>query len=166
MKRIASLLLAVVLVLAMLPVTAQAATDPLMDDEDMILDYGASDNDVAAQGVELMAAASEQTYEMANIPKNGTYQTMSTSQKMIDVIKDFEGFRSKAYWDNTQWTVGYGTRAANGNVTVTVIIFPAVEGMVKVASGVGVKNRVFSPLVTPLGIYKSYLPYTTFSPSI
>ena len=119
MKRIASLLLAVVLVLAMLPVTAQAATDPLMDDEDMILDYGASDNDVAAQGVELMGAASEQTYEMENIPKNGTYQTMSTSQKMIDVIKDFEGFRSKAYWDNTQWTVGYGTRAANGNVTVT-----------------------------------------------
>ena len=119
MKRIASFILAAVLILTMIPVTAQAAPDPLMDDEDMILDYGTFEGDAGMQGVELMSAASEQTYQMADIPKNGEYKTMTTSQEMIDVIKDFEGFRSKAYWDNSQYTVGYGTRADGPNVTVT-----------------------------------------------
>ena len=33
-----------------------------------------------------------------------------TSDAGIDLIKDFEGFSAKPYWDYEQWTVGYGTR--------------------------------------------------------
>ena len=35
---------------------------------------------------------------------------MRTSQKMINVLKKMEGFAPRAYWDHSQWTVGYGTR--------------------------------------------------------
>ena len=116
MKRIASLLLAFVLILTMLPMTAQAAE---MDGEDVILDYGAEFSEIRTQGVELMGASSVETFKMADIPAGKSYKTMTASQEMIDVIKDFEGFRSKAYWDNSQWTVGYGTRASGPDVTVT-----------------------------------------------
>ena len=56
---------------------------------------------------------------MADIPEGKSYQKLTASQEMIDIIKDFEGFSSKAYWDNSQWTVGYGTRASGPDVTVT-----------------------------------------------
>lgn len=111
MKKFASLILALVMLLTLLPVTAQASE---MDWEDPILDYGALPG-----GVELMSTGSEQTFEMADIPEGGSYESLSASQEMIDIIKDFEGFRSKAYWDNSQWTVGYGTRASGPDVTVT-----------------------------------------------
>ena len=116
MKRFASLLLAFVLILTMIPVAAQAAE---MDGEDVILDYGAAFGGIGTQSVELMGKAHEETFVMADIPEGKSYQKMTTSQKMIDIIKDFEGFRSKAYWDNSQWTVGYGTRASGPDVTVT-----------------------------------------------
>lgn len=114
MKRFASLILAVVMILTMIPVAAHAAE---IDGEDMILDYGNFDNDAAAQGISLMAAG--KTYKMKDIPAGETYREMTASQLMIDVIKDFEGFSAKAYWDNTQYTVGYGTRASGPNVVVT-----------------------------------------------
>ena len=116
MRRIASLLLTVVLMLTMIPAVAHAAQ---IDGEDVILNYGDFDSAVGVQSVELMAAAAEQTFELADIPAGKTYQNMSASQEIIDVIKDFEGFRAKAYWDNSQWTVGYGTRASGSGVTVT-----------------------------------------------
>ena len=117
MKKFVGMLLALVLVLTMFPVTAQA--NEMIDGEDPILDYGSLIPGVENQSVELMSSAAEETFEMADIPAGGMYQTMSTSQEMIDVIKDFEGFRSNAYWDNSQWTVGYGTRASGSGVTVT-----------------------------------------------
>lgn len=116
MKRFASLLLAFVMVLIMIPVAAQAAE---IDGEDLVLDYGTFDSEAGMQSVELMGSASAEIFEMADIPAGGTYKSLSASQEMIDVIKDFEGFRSKAYWDNSQWTVGYGTRASGPDVTVT-----------------------------------------------
>ena len=116
MKRIASLLLAFVLILTMLPMTAQAAE---MDGEDVILDYGAVFSEIETQSVELMGKAHEETFVMADIPEGKSYEKLTASQEMIDIIKDFEGFRSKAYWDNSQWTVGYGTRASGPDVTVT-----------------------------------------------
>ena len=114
MKRIVSMILVLVLVLTALPVAARAAE---IVEEDAVLDYGAPDQDGAAYS--LMGAASGKTYEMADIPEGGKYQNMSASQEIIDVIKDFEGFRSKAYWDNSQWSVGYGTRCSGSGVTVT-----------------------------------------------
>ena len=116
MKKIASLILALALIVTMMPVTAQAAE---LDGEDPVLDYGTIMGGAEVQSAELMGSASNELFELDDIPAGGTYQSMSASQEIIDVIKDFEGFRSKAYWDNTQWTVGYGTRAENGDVTVT-----------------------------------------------
>ena len=115
MKRFASMLLALVLLFSLIPVSAQAAT---MDGEDMILDYG-SFADTDAMAMELNGSASRELFEMADIPAGGKYQTMYASQEIIDVIKDFEGFRAKAYWDNSQWSVGYGTRCSGSGVTVT-----------------------------------------------
>ena len=115
MKRIASLILALALIFTMIPVSVQAAE---IDGEDPILDYGTIMGGDEAQSVELMSSASDKIFKMADVPAGGKYKTMSTSQEMVDVIKDFEGFRSKAYWDNSQWTVGYGTRGSEG-MTVT-----------------------------------------------
>ena len=114
MKRIASILLALVLFLTALPVAADAA---VMDGEDVILEYGAAENDPAA--VQLMSTGSQELFELADIPEGEEYQYLSASQEIIDVIKDFEGFRSTPYWDNTQWTVGYGTRCSGPDVRVT-----------------------------------------------
>lgn len=38
------------------------------------------------------------------------------SQEMIDILKRWEGFSKKPYWDNSQWTVGYGTRVPDGKL--------------------------------------------------
>ncbi len=35
---------------------------------------------------------------------------LKISESCINFIKEHEGFSEKAYWDNTQWTIGYGTR--------------------------------------------------------
>ena len=116
MKRIVSMLLVLVLVLTALPVSARAAQVEVVE-EDPILEYGSFEQDGAA--LELMSAAGQETFEMADIPQGGAYQNMSSSQKIIDVIKDFEGFRSTPYWDNSQWSVGYGTRCSGPDVSVT-----------------------------------------------
>lgn len=42
-----------------------------------------------------------------------TYTQMTTSQSMIDMIKDMEGFRAEPYWDVSQWSVGYGSGCGN-----------------------------------------------------
>ena len=116
MKRIVCLLIAVVMMLTLIPVSAQAAQ---MDAEDVILDYGTFAGETGSQSVELMASASEKIFEMADIANGAAYQQMSPSQKIIDVIKDFEGFRSKAYWDKSQWTYGYGSRAPGSGATIS-----------------------------------------------
>ena len=116
MKRIVCLLIAVVMMLTLIPVSAQAAQ---MDGEDVILDYGTFAGETGSQSVELMASASEKIFEMADIANGAAYQQMSPSQKIIDVIKDFEGFRSKAYWDKSQWTYGYGSRAPSSGATIS-----------------------------------------------
>lgn len=40
-------------------------------------------------------------------------------QRIIDQLKQDEGFRAKAYWDNKQFTYGYGTRAPRPGATIT-----------------------------------------------
>ena len=116
MRRIVCFLVTVIMMLSMIPVVAQASQ---IDGEDVILNYGTCGNEVATQSVELMASASEQVFAMADIPAGMSYQEMSPSQKIIDVIKDFEGFSATAYWDNSQWTYGYGSRASGSGATIT-----------------------------------------------
>ena len=52
---------------------------------------------------------------MGAMPVRAESQTIA-SQDMIDVLKRWEGFSSKPYWDNTQWTIGYGTRVPDGKL--------------------------------------------------
>ena len=91
MKRFASFLLAVVMVLTLIPVALPASAAEL---------YGMEDLDGAE------------------------YVTMTSSQEMIDIIKDFEGFSATPYKDNSQWTVGYGSYCGDSsdpkpNITLT-----------------------------------------------
>lgn len=44
--------------------------------------------------------------------------TNSVSDKMIEVIKEREGFSAEAYKDNSQWSIGYGTKSEEG-ATIT-----------------------------------------------
>ena len=43
------------------------------------------------------------------VPSANAAATMKSSQKLVDVIKQMEGFSAKPYEDNGQWSVGYGT---------------------------------------------------------
>lgn len=36
---------------------------------------------------------------------------MTTSESAVNLIKEYEGFSATAYWDNTQWSIGYGTKS-------------------------------------------------------
>lgn len=46
-------------------------------------------------------------------PRSRAADTMTASQQLIDMLKKIEGFAPRAYWDYSQWTVGYGTRCPN-----------------------------------------------------
>ena len=37
-----------------------------------------------------------------------------TIEQLLERIKEEEGFSPKSFWDNDQWTWGYGTKAPNG----------------------------------------------------
>ena len=40
-------------------------------------------------------------------------------ERIIERIKDEEGFRPKAYWDRKQWTYGYGCKAPCEGAVIT-----------------------------------------------
>lgn len=40
----------------------------------------------------------------------------TVSSDCLELIKEWEGFREKPYWDYSQWTVGYGTRVPDGKL--------------------------------------------------
>lgn len=40
----------------------------------------------------------------------------TVSSECLELIKKWEGFSAKPYWDYSQWTVGYGTRVPNGKL--------------------------------------------------
>lgn len=39
---------------------------------------------------------------------------LTASEDVIELIKSFEGFSGTAYWDNSQWSIGYGTVSSQG----------------------------------------------------
>ncbi len=43
-------------------------------------------------------------------PQANAASKMSVSKAFVDVLKKMEGFSALAYWDYSQWTVGYGTQ--------------------------------------------------------
>ena len=51
--------------------------------------------------------------------KNGVWQGVAkymTSDDCLKILKAYEGFSAKPYWDVVQWTVGYGTRCPDEKV--------------------------------------------------
>ena len=52
---------------------------------------------------------------MAAIPAKAAAD-FTVSQECVDIIKKWEGFSAKPYWDYQQWTVGYGTRVPDGKL--------------------------------------------------
>ena len=57
------------------------------------------------------ATARADSYDIGLRPLESgeAYTEMTTSQYMVDMIKDMEGFSAEPYWDVSQWTVGYGS---------------------------------------------------------
>ncbi len=44
-------------------------------------------------------------------------QPVATGENyLVSFVKEAEGFYEKAYWDNSQWSIGYGTRSYQGEV--------------------------------------------------
>lgn len=52
---------------------------------------------------------------MAAVPAEAAAE-FTVSQECVDIIKKWEGFSAKPYWDYQQWTVGYGTRVPDGKL--------------------------------------------------
>ena len=52
---------------------------------------------------------------VAAIPAKAASE-FTASQEMIEILKTWEGFSAKPYWDYKQWTVGYGTRVPDGKL--------------------------------------------------
>lgn len=50
------------------------------------------------------------------MPLISSADTMTASEDCIKFIKQREGFSKYPYWDNSQWTVGYGTRVPEGKL--------------------------------------------------
>ena len=67
MKKIASWILVLMMLLTLIPVTANADQ---VDGEDMILDYGS----VGGQSVSLMSVSGSELTELADIPEGESYQ--------------------------------------------------------------------------------------------
>ena len=57
------------------------------------------------------ASAGADSYDIGlrQLGSGEAYTQMITSQNMVDMIKDMEGFEAEPYWDVNQWSVGYGS---------------------------------------------------------
>ena len=51
-----------------------------------------------------------------SMPLISAADVMTASPDCINFIKQREGFSKYPYWDNSQWTVGYGTRVPDGKL--------------------------------------------------
>jgi GH24 family phage-related lysozyme (muramidase) len=54
----------------------------------------------------------------SNIPLDDPDLNMEGS--IADIVKGFEGFKTKAYWDTDHWSIGHGTRASGKDATITL----------------------------------------------
>lgn len=99
MKRVLSLMLALILVLsvfALCPVAASATNTEATESE--------AESATETQPEEI---ASEETEPEATVPPSGDFVS---SDDMIELLKFEEGFCRYPVWDYSQYTVGYGTR--------------------------------------------------------
>ena len=64
----------------------------------------------------LLAAALVLTLIPLGAPAAKAASNLVISDAGIEMIKKWEGFSAKPYWDYRQWTVGYGTRVPDGKL--------------------------------------------------
>ena len=112
MKRFASMILAVVMVLTLLPVVVPATASEL--------------------------------HGMRDLEPGEAYTEMHSSQELIDVIKDFEGFSATPYKDNTQWTVGYGSYCGDSSKPKPNIRLTEAEAEARLRKDL---SRTYEPIV-------------------
>lgn len=93
MKRMVSMLLCCALLLSVLPTAVGAAGISGRHPAEAVVCNSASYG----------AAGGEAS------PRAFAYKTMKSSDKLLSLIMDCEGFSATPYWDYSQWTIGYGT---------------------------------------------------------
>lgn len=54
----------------------------------------------------------------APVPPTPEVTDVVIDQGLVDFIKKEEGFRTNAYWDYKQWSIGYGTKANSSNEVI------------------------------------------------
>ena len=50
------------------------------------------------------------------VAPHASAEEMQSSQAFIDLLKEREGFTGKPYWDNSHWSIGYGTTCPDNMV--------------------------------------------------
>lgn len=111
MKRSISMLLAIILVLSAIPFATVSAQ------EEMVYRGSSPASSVENESICLTPASvsdefvSDDTAQVMSEDDRSlsSFAPMKSSQNLIDVIKDAEGFRATPYWDYMQWSIGYGT---------------------------------------------------------
>lgn len=114
MKRFLSMTLVVLLLLAGLPmgVFAQEPTatvgsmpvEPVELEDCMILESIRAEGTMNFDEEAILCSEAEVAVFSTN-----SYQKMTTSQALLDIIKDAEGFSAYPYYDYSQYTIGYGS---------------------------------------------------------
>ncbi len=106
MKQIVSMMLCLVLLVGIIPVSAHVDETPISfkgAHPAESVEYDSPSYELTEKEIPQVDAAS--VTPMAGFK----YRDMTSSQGMLDIIKDCEGFSSTPYWDYSQWTIGYGT---------------------------------------------------------
>lgn len=106
MKRFMIFVLAFVMILGFVPVTSHAADTKDMTD---LPDSGITEVEQVMFPAETYSSETDEGLGMRELEDGESYEEMTVSQGIVDLIKDFEGYRATPYADNTQWTVGYGS---------------------------------------------------------
>ena len=65
----------------------------------------------------LLAAALLLTLAPFGVVEAKAETELVASAEMIEILKKWEGFSLRPYWDYKQWTVGYGTRVPDGKLS-------------------------------------------------
>ena len=50
------------------------------------------------------------------LPIEANAETMTSSDAFVEILKQREGFEKYPYKDNSQWSIGYGTRVPSGKL--------------------------------------------------
>ena len=58
-------------------------------------------------------------YEDGNSGFDEDDPSLKVSGSLPEFIKQFEGFHEEAYWDQKQWSIGFGTKASGKGATIT-----------------------------------------------